>query len=238
MYRLEHYKITRLSIKSIIQVEHPATVVPEVDSRFDYFSMSDSNFCVLSDQTTALGVLCARKYAIVKDCLANRAAPIVAYPAGPRTVYTIIADEARNALLAGSLNPDKSGQVVHYDLGTGQTLKNYGPARVPGVFSGTRFQNLCFLSQPRSNVFVVIDTITKSVLHQSTATAIQTILSLAVCRVSDKANAAKAVLLVAGIRTDCSEDRSRLYDVTGLVDRFGYPEPAEPDIWRTHGDAR
>ena len=193
-----------------------AEPVPDRTSQLEYFCDINSNFCVLADQATIIGVRDTNQNTIVKENLTDQSALVVTYTANIGFVYTLAVDEPKNMLFAGSSN-DFNGQVVQYDLSTGRALKNYCQVAIGAILSITRLDKLCLLGGCGTSKFAVIDATTRQIAHEPVTTAIREIFSMTVCNLQRAQKNSKVLLLVAGESQNYSNGRTDVIDITGLV---------------------
>ena len=141
-----------------------AQLVPDCTTQMDYFVLSDSSFCVLSDQSTVIGVDKANRNTIIKHSITDLSEQTVIYIANMGGVFTLAVDERQNVLYAGGSNYYSDGQVVQYDLSSGQVVKDFGPVGIRIIWSSLNVNNLWFFGAHGSSRFVVIDSVSRQVL--------------------------------------------------------------------------
>ena len=99
-------EISKFSIKSIMSAKHMAEVSPEGSTQLKYHCHSNGNFCVLSDQSTVLGVNFIDKTTIFKETISDKSKPIIPFINNNFEVNTIQVDEENNMLFSGEDNYD------------------------------------------------------------------------------------------------------------------------------------
>ena len=211
--------MARFDIKSLINSPGAAPVTPESTTRFEYVCKSVTNFCVLSDQATLIGINHGGdQKTILKENVADKLAPIVTYEANKGSITTLSVDEAKNALFAGDFS-NQIGHVVQYDLESGQAVKSYGSIGIGDIMSSTKLGNLWIFGGMTSKKLTVICGVTRRVVHRPVTTAIRYITSLITCRVVDSAEGSKTLLFVFGIESDYSNYTTDIFDITQLVQK-------------------
>lgn len=165
-----------------------------------------------------MGVLYNNDKNIGKENIPEASRPVITYNGGISTIYTIAVHENFNFLLAGEDSLDQ-GRLLQYRLDTGALVRDYGSLGISCVFSSARLGRLCFFGGYNSQSFAVVDVVEQKVVYGPVRSAITTIFSLAVCKTSHDNSGAKTVLAVAGENINYSNDRTDLFDVTGLVSK-------------------
>ena len=209
--------IKRFSTDSIVEAAHMTQLVPECGTQIEYYVLTDSSFCVLSDQTTVIGVSNADKNTIVKQSVTDSSKPMVTYNANKGLVNTLGANESRNVLPAGGYDFDFDGQVVQYDLSTGQVVKAFGQVGTGIVLSSFNVNDLwCFGGDGESKV-AVIDSVSRQALAKPVSSAIWTIYSMTVCKIQEENNRSKVLLFIVGKNPEYSENQTDVFDITALL---------------------
>ena len=195
-------------------------LVPGCVSLLEYFSFSDPSFCVLSDQATLVGVNEADWNTVTKQSIIDRSAPIVVYTANIGHVYTVAVDEPNNILFAGSSNLG-GGQVIQYDLSTGQAVKNYAHVGIGRILSSASAKagSLWLFGSRGSSRFTVIDPISRRIVHSPVITAIRNIYSMTIGTVYNSDSEDTVLLFIAGDDSEYANDRSDVFDITELTKR-------------------
>ena len=210
-------KIARFSVDSIVRAEHMAVVAPERVTRFDYLCIFDLSFCVLADQVSVVGVGLADKSTILRENILDASALVVTYSANRDEALTVAPHEKLDSLFAGSCNRER-GQVVQYRLSTGQVIKNFGPVGIGLVVSSIRFGNLIMFGG-ESHKFAAIDSVKRQVAGQPVTSAVQSVYSMAICETAKGHDEKRILLFVCGLGANYSNDRTDVFDITGLVER-------------------
>ena len=198
---------------------HMTQLVPDCATQMKYNAISDSSFCVLSDQVTVIGVSAKDSETIIKENIVDHSMPKVTFTANFDEVNTLAVDEVNNTLFAGSDNYG-DGQVVQYDLSTGQALKNYGCVGVKVVLSSSRVGNLWMFGGFLSCKFTVIDSITRQVVNEPVKTTIKSIHSMTVFKTKEKNKFPKVLLLTFGTSPNYSKNNTDVFDITALLDMY------------------
>ena len=196
-----------------------ARLVPECATQMDYCISTDSILCVLSNQSTVIGVSNFDQSTIIRQSITDSSEPTVTYSSNTGTVYSLAVDEPQNVLLAGGSGCDYDGQVVQYDLSTGQVVKAFGRLGIYSVISSISVGNLWFFGGHGSSKFAVIDSVSRQVLGKPVESAISTIYSMVVWKIQEKSNGPKLLLLTVGDHPNYSENRTDVFDITALVNR-------------------
>ena len=173
---------------------------------------------MLSDQVTIIGVSNSNRTKIVKENICDQSAPVVTYSANIGSVYTLAVGEPNDVLFAGSCNCGK-GQIMQYSLSNGQVLKNYSQVGIDSILSSTRIANMYVFGGYGSSKFVVIDSAKRQIVHKPVTTRIKIIGSMTVCKTKQNKPDSKTLLLISGNFSDNSNDRTDVFDMTGLVDK-------------------
>ena len=195
-----------------------AEPVPDRTMQLNLYCVSDSNNCILWDQATVVGVISTDCNTIAKQNITDHSVPVVTYTANIGQVYTLAVDEASNLLFAGNYNHGR-GQVVQYDLSTGQAIKNYGQVGIGSVLSSARVDNLWLFGGFTFKI-TAIDSVSRRVVHTPVATAIGDILSMTVCNAQNDRQDSKVLLYIFGEFLNYSDGRTDVFDISGLVDKF------------------
>ena len=193
-------------------------LVPDRTTELEYFCLFVSSYCVLSDQATIVGVSFNERTTIIKENITDHSVPVVAYTANIGEVFTLAVDEASNVLLAGSKNSGH-GQVVQYDLSTGQAIKNYGQVGIGNVLSSTRVENLWLFGGCEFKI-TAIDSVRRRVVHTPVATAFRYIYSMTVYNLKNAKQKSQVLLLVDGNRPNYSKSRFFVFDISRLVNKY------------------
>ena len=138
----KHKTIKRYSTHSIVEAQSMTQLVPECATQMGYFVLSDSSFCVLSDQSTVIGVSDAYQNMIIKRSIIDTSGPIVTYTANLGRVYTLAVDEPQSVLFAGGSGCDSDGQLVQYELCAGQVVKAFSRIGMDTVLKSISVNNL------------------------------------------------------------------------------------------------
>lgn len=165
-----------------MQARHTDELVPESSVRLKYFCESLASLCVLSDEATVVGINSADVLTVLKQSISDHSAPIVAYDTRIASVFTLAADEPKNALFVGGFNYS-SGRIVQCNLSSGRVIRDYGDVGIGDIMSSASFGRLRFFGGGESFRFGVIDAQARRVAHEPLATAVEFIHSVAVCEV-------------------------------------------------------
>ena len=195
-----------------------AQLAPDCSTRIDYYVFTNSSFCVLSDQSTVVGVSNADQKTIIKHSITDLSEPKVTYTANMEKVLTLGLYERQNVLLAGGYRFDSDGQVVQFDLSTGQVLKAFGQIDVGIVWSSISVGNLWIFGTHELSKFAVIDSVSREALGKPIKSAIWKILSMAVCKIQEENNRSQVLLFIIGFIPDYSENKTDVFDITALMD--------------------
>lgn len=203
-----------------MEAQHMDLIDPDCISRLEYYS-TNSDFCILSNEMTLLGVLNNEKQnQVVKESLLNHEQPVQRYEGNFDTIYTVLLIEDLNIFLAGEKNA-KQGRIVQYDLHTAQVIKTYSPPRVGFPISCARFKNLCFFGCYGSFSFITIDVVKMEMAHEPVKTSIRDINSITVCEVWRPSEGSQTILTVSGKFPDFSGGSSDIFDISDLVSKKG-----------------
>ena len=194
-----------------------AQLAPDCATQMEYFVETDSAFCVLSDQSTVVGVSYADRNIIIKHSITDLSQPMVTYSANMGGVCTLRVDERQNVFFAGGFNFD--GKVVQYDLSTGQVVKAFDHVRVGAIWSSIRVDNLWIFGGIGESKFAVIDSVSRQVLGEPVESAILRIFSMTIWKIQGENNHSQALLLTVGYDPNYSENKTDVFDITALVDK-------------------
>lgn len=195
-----------------------AILIPEFRTKLSYYCRTDLNFCVLANQETIIGVSSIDKTKIIKECITDSSAPITTYSSNKATVNTIIADEQNSILLAGCFDTYE-GQIIQYDLYSGQVTKNYGLDNIRSAISNVNLGNLIFFGGYGTEKFIVIDSATRQVVHEPVKTAKSPIYSMTIYKTRKK-QANKVLLFIHGMYSSYSKEKTDIFDITKLVKKY------------------
>ena len=194
-------------------------LVPDCTTQLEYYVMSDSAFCVLSDQSTVIGVSIADNNTIIKQSITGSSESIVTYTTEMERVYTLGVDERQIVLFAGGSDRYFNGQVVQYDLSSGQVIKSFGRLEIGSVMSSIKVNNLWFFGGFRSFKFAVIDSVSRLVLGEPVNSALLMIYSMATYKIQQSDNCPQKLLFTFGSNAFYSEYQTDVFDITALVTR-------------------
>ena len=141
-----------------------AQLVPDCATQMKYFVLIDSSFCVLSNQSTVIGVSNADRKMIIKHSITDFSEPTVTYTADMDEVFTLGVNELQNVLFAGGSGCDSGGQLLQFDLSTGRAIKTFGQVGIDIIFSRIRVDNLWLFGDLNSSKFAVVDSVSRQVL--------------------------------------------------------------------------
>lgn len=122
-------------------------------------------------------------------------------------------------LFAGCDNFDR-GQVIQYDLTTGQVVKNYSQASVNFIRSSIRVGTLWLFGGFKLFNFSVIDSVTRQVMQEPAKPVTEDIYSLTVGSVHRNDRDPKLLLFIVGMDLSNSKPRTDVFDITDLVKQF------------------
>ena len=194
-------------------------LIPECATQMEYFVFTDSNFCVLSDQSTIIGVSKTNQNLIIKQSITGKSELAVTYTANMKYVYTLAANETQNVLFAGGYGFDSDGQVVQFDLCTGQVVKAFGLVGIGIVLSSLNANNLWIFGSYNTTEFAMIDSVSRQVLGEPVESAISRIYSMTIFKIQEIDNCSKVLLFTIGMFPNYSENRTDVFDITALVTR-------------------
>ena len=208
-------QIGRFSYKSIFQANDELIILPDCKSKNSYVCDTDSNFCVLEDESTVLGVHSKHKSMIIKENIIEHSSSILLYNKNQTTIYTLALHEQNNTFFAGE-DFNYKGRIVQYDLETGQMIRNYGSIGVSCVISSARFGRfICFGGL--MSKFVVVDTLTRRIVQGLVQTIIRCIDSIEFFAIFQKKGNFKVLVTVTGWGSDYLKGRSDVFDFTELT---------------------
>lgn len=208
--------IRRFKIDSLMHTQHMSEPVTECASQSAYESENDSDFFVLSDEATIIGICKSNCSIVLKQNITDPGQPTITYAAKKSNVTIIAVHEANNALFAGSTKYFE-GQLVQFDLTSGQITKQYGDIGISSLKSCTVFNNLCFFGGYNSYKFTVVDLATRQIVHRPVTSATEMINSMTVCKFFNQEAEQKVLLFISGEDSDYSSNRSDVFDITDLV---------------------
>ena len=215
----ENTTIRRFSTHSIVEAPHMTQLVPECATQMEYFVTTNSKFCVLSNQSTIIGVSNAYPNMIIKHSITDLSEPVVTFNFITGRVYTLGVNEHQNVLFAGGSGCDSDGQVMQYDLSTGQVVKAIGKGGIGSVQSSISVGNLWFFGGYGSFKLVVVDSVSRQVLGKPVRSAIWTIYSIAVFKIQEMSHSSKVLILTVGLLPNYSKNQTDVFDITALVNK-------------------
>ena len=191
-------------------------------SQHEYYSFTDSAICVLPDQATVLGVNSVSKNTVLKENICDARQPVISYNHNPRPVHSLVLDQPGNTFLAAN---DFRGdtQIVQYDLESGKAVKVYRLGGAGSALSSCRVRSLCFFGSAKSFSFAVLDACRKRIVCPNVKTAVKCLFCLQACESEDLGRRSKMLLVVSGVFLRYVENRSDIFDITGLVENLGEP---------------
>ena len=207
----------RFSTHSIVETPHMAQLVPDCTTQMHFFVSSESSFCVLSDQSTVIGISKANENTIIKQNITDLSEPIVTYTANARRAFTLGVDEPQNVLLAGGPGCNYHGQVVQCDLTTGQAIKNFDRIGIGYIITNVNVNNLWFFGGHRSSMFAVIDSVSRQALGKPVESAVASIFPMTVSNIEETNARSKVLLWTVGNYPNYTENKSDMFDITALV---------------------
>lgn len=213
-------RIARFSIQSIIDAQPNAIVEPDAVTELEYYCIYDSQFRVLSDEASVVGVELGDTTVVAKEHIVNKNHGVTTYSNATSEVCTVAVDQRADALLAGERN-NGNGRVVQYRLSAGDVVEAYDSLQVGPVTCSARLGNLWLFGGFGQSSFGVVDTSAKKVVHRSIATAVRDIMSLAVWMSQSDSQDADAGLVVVGTGIEYFGNYTDVFDVTGLVQTHG-----------------
>lgn len=175
----------RFPIESILRTENLARVLPDCASKFKYICFGLSNFCILSDETTTVGVSKADGKTVLSEDISRERAPVRAYTADTGLVHAVAVDETSCRLFLSSYRNNK-GQIVQFDLVTGQVLRNFDSITIGGIISIAQVGNLWLFGGNCSSKYTIINASSRKIVLNSVPTAIQCINLFTIFQKTDK----------------------------------------------------
>ena len=209
--------VSRFNLESIAKATHKDILVPEQTSQFEYFSVINSNFRVLADQNTVLGVNFKQRNVIFKENIVDERTPTVPYDSRNYRVYSMVLDEADSLLLVGGKTyNERQGNILQYDLDTGRLLKDFRLLDLWTILSNCRYNNLCFFGTFK-DTFIVLDSVNRVVVHRPVRTSVRHIDGLELVDIGVGEAHAKLLLFVSGRQRDYAQSKTDVFDVTQLI---------------------
>ena len=192
-----------------------------------YWVQYESSFQVLADEKTIIGPIYkyrSRQLALEDVTKTKQKDSLVIFGKHQKAITTISICEDFGYALVG----DKSGSAVQYDLGEGRSkfkvLRDYANLGIGELLSSASKGHLVVFGGNESK-FVVIDVQSRRILGVPTVTAVNLILSVAICSVSDS----KCFVCVTGQGLDYSGNKSDVFDFSELVckDKIQFRNPLD-----------
>ena len=194
-----------------------AKILPSHVSRIEYFALHGSNFHVLSDQSTILGVDFATKKNIFHENIVKSSQPTKIYSKAEATVYTIAVHESNNTILAG----EAIARIVQYDLDTTQIMRVYQrKILIEYIKSSVGLGNIWFFGSGIDARFVTLDIRARRLAYNPVKSGIGKIHSMAICKLAHLSGH-KVILVLAGQNPLYTFSSKDVYDVTGLFKHYG-----------------
>ena len=197
-----------------------AQLAPDCATQMNYYVSTESGFCVLSDQRTVIGVSKIDHNTIIKQSITDLSEQMVTYNANSGWVYTLGVDESQNILLPSGCGCNYTGQVVQYDLSTGQVVKAFDQVGINSPCSSIKAGNIWFFGGYDSSKFAVINSVLRQVLCKPVESAILSLHSMTVCRIQEESNLSRVLLFTFGMYQNYSENNSDVFDITSLVNKY------------------
>ena len=209
-------RIYRYDLQKVVSAEDGAIIQPDHQSKSMFYVRYDSNFTILSDEKTVVGV----DYEGDSDVLIlenitkyiDSSYLPIRFGEHKRLIKTILYNKKINALLVG----DTSGRVIQYDLGSSVTIrpkmvKDYGMFKIRSANSSANFGNLAVIGGEGQYLFIIINMKTRQVIAKSEISAIKDVSSINLCLIN---NNSQLALTLSGKISEYTEQKTDIYDIT------------------------
>lgn len=206
--------ISRFDIANLIDPQTESIAFPRSATTQIYYSNSTSNFAILKDQKSVLGVkLSGKCNTIILENMTNPEQPQITFKLQGHFIYTIALNEKLGVFLAG----DYSGNLIQYSLKDKHLFRIYQSVKIKEVISSTVWGKYCFLGGINSCIRIV-DMDAQRIVGPPIPTAIECIKDLEVCRIEPFSGQPQKTLLgVCGTSSDYSDLKTDLFDIEGLM---------------------
>ena len=190
-----------------------APVKPTNVSSREFVVEYENNFVVLDDAEHVIGVDERNATKLILENINNGSkVKFRGSKSNDYSITTLVYDKKSRSLYTG----DDDGHLVQHKVDTSkltcEEVKNYGDLRIGCICSSARFMHFVFFGGSKGKIRV-LNLSTGELLPGNIETSIGWIISLQVC--VKKAN--EINLAVSGENPDFSEDKTDLFDLSGLL---------------------
>ena len=173
----------------------------------------ENNFVVLEDAEHVIGVDEGnRSELILENLKSGSKVQFGERKSNDNFISTLVYDQESRSLYSG----DFKGHLFQHKVDTSnltcEEVKNFGDLGIESICSSARFMQFVFFGGSKGKVRV-LDLSTGELLPGHIQTSIKYILSLQVCVKS----ATEIFLAVSGVNSDYSDDKTDLFDLSGLL---------------------
>jgi hypothetical protein len=215
-------------LQSILEASPNSSVQSELSNNDLYCIAGNDGIALFPDQETILSVKADEKtntQYICKENFKNQTKSKIADISSNFFVQTLFVNKEKNSLLMGGTYFSKlPGRIEEYDLSSGNLIMTYSNLPTLFILSILKIKNFCFCGFS-DYVFEILDSEKRELVYQSNETAIGVICSMELCHVfDDKTGEAKYVLALAGSSPDYSNNKSDLFDITGMFKEDDHEE--------------
>ena len=200
-------QICAFKIPDLFKAPPDSTLKPRLESKEEYYNWNENNFCVLPDEETLIGA--NRLILKCEDMTRKELKRIIDKKRSP--INTMIFNQNLNSLLVGEENGCFS-QYGRNHSGDFKKQKEYGDVGVGVVYVSDWSGNFAVVGG-RNGKISLINMKKRQVIAREIRTAIGSVCSLTLCRVSQS----KMHLAVGGYGRDYSNSQTDLFNVSDLL---------------------
>jgi WD40 repeat protein len=198
----------------IIKANNLQHISPVNKSSFEYFTWLENSFQNLINPQNIIGIhKINRRILCTENITKNtRQESLTCFGTHKQRVSSIISNHSLNLVIVG----DRTGSIKQYDLSKGRShcklQKEYLDSGLISVCSSAQIGNLVVFGD--SNFCVrAFDLRRREIISGLIETDVKYVLSLEFCRLV----CSKVYLCVTGAYSDCSSDKTNIFDITELV---------------------
>lgn len=211
-------KIRQYDLSKVLSFKSDHKIIPKSASQCKYYSYSDSNFAILKDEHTILGVQTkVGSKVIIRESLLDPYLGHMSYSGNTHWTNTLYVDEDKDLLLSGN----EHGKLLQFNLTNGKLVKNYGNLGVGYVVYYAKIGNLIFFGGWNSHFrLVLIDQ--RRTFGEPFKTSIRYHLSMNLCIIPAQIPSKKPIIYLTSSGQNCvyTKDLSDVWEVTDLIDQF------------------
>lgn len=207
-------QVLSFSIDSIMEHDQKTSIQPINSSLSEFGVEYEKNFVVLNDGKHIIGIHPSDGMKLIFESVEKRKAVMFGRSDSimKKFISTLVYEKDTESLYIGNNDGQLSQYKVFFKNQTFQLVKDYGNLGIDDITSSYQFRHFVFFGG-YNNKIRVLDMSTGRLLPGFLKTSIQWIRSLQVC----EKNTEQIYLAVSGSKSDYSENKTDLFDLTGLL---------------------